>query len=151
MPDPRMLGRLLGTIHRYARMNFQEALARIGFPEPALPYYMALLEADGLRQDELTGLCHRDPATTTRAVTRLEELGLVVRDVPADDRRAKKVTLTQKGRDMAPAVCAILDDWTRTLADGLTDEEVATTLKLLQHMADNACRAVDGEPYDGHA
>ncbi len=151
MPETRVLGRMLGTIHRYARMNFQEALGRIGFPEPALPYYMALLEHDGIRQDELTRLCHRDPATTTRAVTRMEHLGLVVRKVPEDDRRAKTVTLTPRGRELAPAVRAVLDEWTRILAEGLTAEDVATALRLLERMATNAGNAVDGKLRNGDA
>jgi DNA-binding MarR family transcriptional regulator len=94
----------------------------------------------------------RDYTTVSRQVTRLEQLGLVVRRNSSADRRTREVTVTSQGRAATKAVDAARErlalrmfrDWsvadydhllrlTRMLADGL-DKTPAPGSKLAERM-----------------
>ena len=77
-----------------------------------------------------------------RALSRLEEAGLVVRRPDTDDRRVRRVRLTAKARRIEPQIRATMDGWRRTLTDGFSARERESTLELLRRMAENARAAV---------
>ncbi len=138
--------RYVGMLHRYTKVHFQEALEPLGLAEHAFPYLVRLYREDNISQDELTQFHGGDPATTTRALTKLEEAGFITRDTDAADRRVKRVRLTAKARELEPALRAVMREWSDTLTTGLSKSEHRALLDLLGRMAENARHAVRGEP-----
>ena len=94
---------------------------------------------------ELAELCGRDYTTVSRQVARLEELGLVARQVNTVDARVKEAVITDAGRTMTQAldgareklITALLADWSA--------EDVATLSGLLRRLADDALGFVQAE------
>ena len=83
-------------------------------------------------------MARRSSGGTTRLVARVEAEGLVVREVPPEDRRATYAVLTEAGRDAArralPVQIELVHD---TFHSVLEDEEVAALVRIfdrvLQH------------------
>jgi MarR family transcriptional regulator, lower aerobic nicotinate degradation pathway regulator len=92
----------------------------------------ALSETNPLDQIRLGGVVALDRTTISLVVRKLEERGLVVREVSQKDRRSKLISLTKAGRALAeaalPSVRAIQD---KILAP-LTEDEQEMFMALLQ-------------------
>lgn len=80
---------------------------------------------------ELASQTNSDPPYVTLMVDDLEEAGLVKREPHPDDRRAKFVVLTPKGRKLAEQANAILYEPPEPLKQ-LSDDDLATLIKILE-------------------
>ncbi|MDI6705347.1 MAG: MarR family transcriptional regulator [Bacillota bacterium] len=84
---------------------------------------MALYERDGISQEELSDQLMIDKGTTARALYKLEKAGYVIWQTDPEDRRAYNVFITDKARDIKPALYNILSSWTDILVTDLSQEE----------------------------
>ncbi len=83
---------------------------------------------------ELAEKMNSDPPYATLMVDDLEDTGLVERQPHPDDRRAKLVVLTPKGRELAEQADAILSEPAPGIKD-LSDEDLATLVAILERCA----------------
>ena len=139
-PDrrPSPAGQYFGVMHRFARKYFGAQMDRLGLPRVAFPFILGLLHRDGVSQDDLASGAGVDKATVTRHITELEEAGLVTRTVDEEDRRIKRVRVTDKARELAPAIHSAVRAWHDKLLSGFTSEERYAVLEFLRRMAENA-------------
>ncbi len=88
----------------------------------------ALREPASMR--ELADRLYLDPSNLTALVDRLEDLGLVERQADADDRRIKRLVITEKGMSLSDSIidAVFLED---TVFDVLDAEEQRQLLDLL--------------------
>ncbi len=135
-----MAGRYVGAIHRFARRYFAAQMEELSLPAGAFPLIFRLLRRDGVSQDELADDFLVDKGTTARTLARLEEAGLITRSVDEHDRRIKRVRVTDRAREMAPAIRAAARAWNDKLLEGFSAEEREMALSFLQRMTDNARR-----------
>ena len=145
MSGGNSVGRWLGMLHRYARKRFGEQMTLHGLADAQFPVLMSLLHEDGVSQDELAQHHMLDKATVARSVARLEELGYVTRQRDGQDRRVKRVLVTELARAIKPDLRRIREEWSETLTEGFSDEERETLERLLERMADNAGRFIERE------
>lgn len=93
----------------------------------------ALGNNDGMTARDLGPYSTLDKMQVSRAVSRLEQAGLIAREEDASDRRAKHLRLTPAGRQMLDQIIplvqareaeilAALDDQERALLDGMIDK-----------------------------
>jgi DNA-binding MarR family transcriptional regulator len=73
-------------------------LAPFGMTADQFVLLSLLADKDGITQQELTQMASSDPNTIRAMLMRMESNGVVTRDQHPIDRRARKVTLTHKGR-----------------------------------------------------
>ncbi|MGG0654916.1 MarR family winged helix-turn-helix transcriptional regulator [Rummeliibacillus pycnus] len=71
--------------------------------------------------------------TVTRTVSRLEQLGWLVRQ-EGEDRRSRIITLSEQGLEKYPAVEAAVMQFENSLAKDLSTEEQQMFLSLLQKL-----------------
>ncbi len=133
-----MAGRYIGAIHRFARRYFAAQMEGLGLPPGAFPLIFRLLRRDNVSQDELADDFLVDKGTTARTLARLEEAGLITRSVDEEDRRVKRVRVTDRAREMAPDIRAAARAWNDKLLDGFSPEEREMALSFLQRMTENA-------------
>lgn len=96
---------------------------------------------DGVHQVKVAHAAGMESPTLVRLLDQLCKAGIVCRTEDPNDRRAKALSLTDKGRTLATA---IENELTRLRAGVLADisaAELQTTLRVLQAFAD----AVDAE------
>ncbi len=91
---------------------------------------------------ELAELCGRDYTTVSRQVTKLEEMGLVLRAANKDDARIKEVQVTKKGRAITGALDRAREKILTSLLREWDKRELAELARLLRKFADDALRFV---------
>lgn len=84
-----------------------------------------------MRMTELAAEMATDKPYTTLIVDDLERRGLVVRTISPQDRRAKVVSVTDSGREMADLATHILSRPPAALREALSVEELAVLEELL--------------------
>lgn len=97
-----------------------------------------LFSQNGCCQEDLRAYIGLDKGNITRALQRLEELGMVQRLQDAEDRRQVRVYLARKALAIEKKMAALANIWDQRLTEGFTDEERETLVRLLMRMEANA-------------
>lgn len=80
---------------------------------------MNLYEKEGINQEELSSILLIDKALTARSVKSLEKKGFVIRKTIPEDRRFKKIFLTDKAKSQKKIFYSILQKWENFTIEGL--------------------------------
>ena len=118
------------------------ALAGVDLDRALFPLLVRIERRGPLGIGELAELAGRDYTTVSRQVAKLESLGLVGRQVNAQDARVKEAVATQQGRAMARALdgarekifASVLADWDK--------QDVADLARLMRMLADSGLEFV---------
>jgi MarR family transcriptional regulator for hemolysin len=92
------------------------------------------------RQKDLAASMSLDGSSVVRLLDNLEAAGLIQRR-EGEDRRAKIITLTPRGRAIADKVETIARRIRSDALAGLSDKDIQTTVRVLQHVS----RVLDDE------
>lgn len=133
-----MPGHVIRRLQQISASVFAETMKAEGLDLTA-PQYAALYmlnDHPGIDQATLAGLIAYDRPTIGGVVDRLVGKGLVTRVTNPEDRRAKRLALTDAGRALlerlSPVVAAMQD----TILPGLSPAERAEFLRLATKVAD---------------
>ena len=85
------------------------------------------------RQKDLAALMSLDGSSVVRLLDNLESAGLIRRK-EGDDRRAKIILLTARGRAIADKVETVARRIRGDALAGLSDRDIATTVRVLEHV-----------------
>lgn len=99
----------------------------------------------GLSQDEIARALYLNKSTVTRALSSLEERGLVRRELNPEDKRQTLVYPTEEMLNMLPEVRKIAADWNEIIESDIPEEELLVFYSVLLRMEKNAKRAIEGE------
>ncbi|MFE9676570.1 MarR family winged helix-turn-helix transcriptional regulator [Streptomyces sp. NPDC006259] len=103
---------------------------------------MHLLDRDGQSQSELLDSVGVDHSTLSKALRRMQDAGLIVREPAAHDRRVMVVHLTDKGRAMREPLAALWQALEETSARNLTEQQaesfVATAYAITEAISSRA-------------
>jgi len=91
---------------------------------------------DGLTQAQLARRVAIEQPTMVRTIDRMERDGLVSRTPDPDDRRASRITLTDRGWALRDDLVPLAHEVNRAATATLNDEEVATLTRLLGKLVD---------------
>jgi DNA-binding MarR family transcriptional regulator len=94
---------------------------------------------------ELAELTGRDYSTVSRQISKLENLGLVVRQVDARDARVTTAVVTKQGRVMTRTLDRAREKLMTELLGKWDKKEVAQLARLLRRFADDALRFTRAE------
>lgn len=129
--------RLCMEIARLLRARMQSEEAGI-MSQSTARVVMSHLAANGtMAQLDIVRATRLKPPTVSVLLRRMEEEGYVARVTDEKDRRAVRVTLTQKGDDFDREHLARLSTNDHQAVKGLSPEECATLELLLTRMRDN--------------
>ncbi|EPZ62268.1 marR family protein [[Clostridium] sordellii ATCC 9714] len=98
--DGKYIGRYISQIHRKGRIYISKELNDLGIGSGQVMFLLELYRGDGKSQEDLAEALHIDKGTTARAIKKLEEAGFVSRVKDEIDKRANKVYLTNKGKEV---------------------------------------------------
>ena len=91
------------------------------------------------RQKDLAASMSLDGSSVVRLLDNLEVAGLIRRKEGENDRRAKIIFLTARGRAIADKVEAVARRIRGNALADLSDKDIETTVRVLQHV----CRALE--------
>ena len=97
-PEPPSLGFLLLDAARLLRRRFERESRDLEMTAAQLQIVGRLKHREGMTQAELAGILDVDPMTLSRHVDRMEAAGLVERRFCPNDRRARRLYVTDKAR-----------------------------------------------------
>ncbi len=124
----------LGRARRAALSN---ALQDYGFPIPMYDIAMFVSRNPGTSQDSIAEMTCYDKATIARDAQKLEAQGYLIRKSCDRDRRQYELYLTELGNKLAADAFAAINDWTKIITKGLSQEKQDELLSILMLMASN--------------
>jgi DNA-binding MarR family transcriptional regulator len=131
-------GQLFFRLWRASHTRVAEALDSIGLT-PALFGVLNVLGArDGAIQQELGSAMGIDPSTMVSLIDQLESAGLARRRPHPEDRRARQVSITPKGRRLLQRARDVAVEAEDEVLGGLTTAERSELLMLLRRALDSA-------------
>ena len=96
-----------------------------------------LMELGESNQKTIAAFCEIEQATVGSILLRMERDGLVRRAQRDGNRRSLYVSLTDRGAELARTLCGIFLSAEAQMTAGLTDEEQATLIRLLEKCVQN--------------
>ena len=98
-----------------------------------------LMEKEGFLQKDLAARCHVEPATMTILLNNMQKKGLIRRKyvVAACGKRAYEIYLTEKGREVAETVIAVINEAEELSFSGFSPAEKQQLLELMSRISSN--------------
>lgn len=127
---------LVSCVARQWRRALDAELQPLGLTEAT---WRALLHASRaaapLHQKDLARTMGLDSSSVVRLLVTLERDGHIVRVEDADDKRVKRILLTESGRALSLRVESIAGEVRARLLGGLPEDELALAMKVLRQVS----------------
>ena len=134
MTSDMSLGSLISTVSRaYLLFLFQE-IEKYGIHGGQFQFLRSLSKKDSISQEELANIYHNHESTIARALKKLEDAGMVARNVDENNRRKNIITITEKGRDIVDNIRLMEEKWESNIKS-LDIDEKNKLKKLLKTLA----------------
>lgn len=129
----------VARVTRRWRKMLDERLKDLGVTQARWSTMVYLQQGgEGLTQRELANLMAIENPTLVRLLDSLEQQGLIERRPCPNDRRARRLYLTDAGRAFMDDLSARAAKLREEMLDGIGDQEVACALKVFQKIMENA-------------
>ena len=130
---PYLMNRVM---HRYnqtllAKMN------EMGLSVTKMRALAALAVIDGLTVNELTIYAVAEQSTMSRTLDQMERDGLIARRISESDSRARRISLTEAGRNAHCEIWPEMRRAERAMFRDVPDEDYEVTLRVLNQMLEN--------------
>lgn len=129
-------------------INKTASLMRIGllrafqekYPEITVDYWVILnrlWKKDGIIQIELARLTAKDNASMTRMLDGMQRKGILSRQSDENDRRAYRIFLTQKGKELEMPLKKIAGENHGKALNNLSETDIENLKRILKTISDN--------------
>lgn len=127
-------GHLIRRLHQLSTKVFTEGVKAAGHDVTPIQFVAldAIGQNEGVDQAGLAEAIAKDRATTGAVVDRLEQKGLLTRDVSARDKRARVLALTPQGRALLAELTPVVEALQADILPGLSPQEYAQFIALAQ-------------------
>lgn len=137
-PRETPIGLLAAQVGRSVEETFDGALAAAGGSRPAWLIMLAIVSGAGTTQSAIAEHVGITGATLVHHLDRLEQAGLVVRNIVPDNRRVRTLSLTAPGRQAFLSMREAAIAFDARLRQGLSDAQVQTLRRLLARLRANS-------------
>lgn len=117
--------------------DLDRAVARFGLDRTAYRLLTTLHRQSPMNIKDLSHYALLKRSTTTRALTRLRDVGYITQVADELDSRLVNVHLTDEGRDMAEAILRLGDRQLARAVDGVSEEELKQLTSVLRKLVVN--------------
>ena len=131
------ISKYISQIYRKGNSFINKEISRFGIGSGQIMFLVQLYKNDGISQEKLSENLNIDKGTTCRAIKKLEEEGFLIRIRDKNDKRAYKLYLTEKSKDMELNIKSIIYEWEKNISKDLSKEEVEVLLTLLKKICIN--------------
>ncbi|EAF8868437.1 MarR family transcriptional regulator [Listeria monocytogenes] len=138
------LAKAIAIIHRSESTFKNKKLLETGLNIGQLRYLWTLYKEDGISQESIAKRFMVDKASVTRHIKRLEELGMIRREIDAKDRRIQRIFVTETGFQMRDLIEEVTAEWSALLTANFSEKEKDDLMHLIGRLSDNAIIAVEG-------
>lgn len=128
------IGFLLSKAYQRACALYKEKFGNYDLTPQQFGLLRFLWEEDGLTQVELSSRSQIDRTTIGGLIDRLEQSGLLQRLPHPEDRRAYRISLTDKGKSLQEELTPLAEELHRAILEPLTPEEVEALTAILRKL-----------------
>ena len=126
----------------WAMNNFvNRMLKESGLADISVAYFpvlQALWEKDGLSISGLGESVHLEKSTMTSLIDRMEGAGLLRREDHPTDRRAYKICLTARGKELEEKLDQVVSRAYKHLTRGIAEKDLQKSIKVCRDLIENA-------------
>ncbi|MBI5969399.1 MAG: MarR family transcriptional regulator [Deltaproteobacteria bacterium] len=126
----------------WAMNNFvNRMLKESGLADISAAYFavlQALWEKDGLSISALGEKAHLEKSTMTSLIDRMEEAGLLRREDHPTDRRAYKICLTARGKELEEKLDEVVSRAYKYLTKGISEKDLQRSIEVCKELIKNA-------------
>lgn len=133
-----MIGKQISILFRQLNLYFNRELSEINISATELLYLSSLYSKDGITQDDLAQEYSVDKAAVTRTLQLMEKKGLIVRKTNMDDKRAKRLFLTDKAKALEKKLREIQAQWIHEMTKGMEKNSIDNFSKQIDSMVERA-------------
>jgi len=131
-----MAGHLIRRLHQQSTQVFVQRTQAAGFDLTPVQYAAieAIYENPGIDQARVAEMIGYDRATIGGVIERLEKKDWINREVSEQDRRARVLSLTAKGKKIRSALEPIVQELQKDILQPLSDEDRACFINLARQV-----------------
>ena len=139
------VGKLLYMIGKGYSVYVNRNLEEFGINTTQLHLLFEIAHESNINQEMIAARCNINKGAVTRSIRKLEEKGLVKREIDKNNRRQNRLSLTKDGEDILIKACGVLRDWEDSviLDDGYIKKELLQ--KVLKEIAVKTIELNEGE------
>ena len=139
------VGKLLYMIGKGYSVYVNRNLEGFGINTTQLHLLFEIAHESNINQEMIATRCNINKGAVARSIRKLEEKGLVKREIDQNNRRQNRLSLTKDGEDILIKACGVLHDWEDSviLDDGYIKKELLQ--KVLKEIAVKTMELNEGE------
>lgn len=145
----RNFGYILHDVARLLRTTFDRRVKGMGLTRSQWWVLLHVFRNDGVTQSELADILEIEKATLGRLVDRLETNGWLRRESDANDRRAKRIHLTQAVEPAMKTMRMAAAELRRDALQGLSAEQQELFVDTLLAVKTNLSKSENGNHANG--
>lgn len=130
----------INKTYRYEESYLNKKLKKYNLSSGSFSYLLALEKNEGMTQIQISKDIGNDRAMSARTISKLIEGGFIYKLQHEKDSRAYKLYLTDKGREVIPAIKEEIQKIIDFLTEGLSEEEKRITIKGLESIFEKSKR-----------
>lgn len=131
------LGFVIHDVARLLRLEFDRQARGLGLTRAQWSVLANLQRQQGVQQKDLAKLMDIKPITLARHLDRLEKDGWLRRENDADDRRAKRLYLTQKADPMIRSLKNVGKKVRKKALQGISEQDQNQFMEILFSLRSN--------------
>lgn len=124
---------------RIIKLSYSQAFKSAGFD--VTPEQWVILESlffkNGQSQNDLAEFSFKDAPTISRILDLLVKKGYTIREEVKGDKRARKITLTEKGHQLVTQMQPLVEDLRAQGWNNLTDEDHQSLVRIVDQVFKN--------------
>lgn len=137
---PDSLGVLLNESTRLLNRRFDQRAREFGLTRAQWQLLKQLFRSEGINQAGLAERMDIEPISLCRLADRMEEAGWIERRPDPDDRRARRLFMTEKSLAVLGTMRALAEGIYAEALEGLTPDEAQRLIAMLAHVRTNLSR-----------
>ena len=139
------VGKLLYMIGKGYSVYVNRNLEGFGINTTQLHLLFEIAHESNINQEMIATRCNINKGAVARSIRKLEERGLVKREIDENNRRQNRLSLTKDGEDILIKACGVLRDWEDSviLDEGYIKKELLQ--KVLKEIAVKTMELNEGE------
>jgi DNA-binding MarR family transcriptional regulator len=139
------VGKLLYMIGKGYSVYVNRNLEEFAINTTQLHLLFEIAHESNINQEMIAARCNINKGAVARSIRKLEEKGLVKREIDENNRRQNRLSLTKDGEDILIKACGVLRDWEDSviLDDGYIKKELLQ--KVLKEIAVKTIELNEGE------
>lgn len=138
----REFGFILNDVARLLRTYADYRAAQFGITRAQWAVLVRLDRSEGLNQSELAEMLDLQPITLTRLLDKLSDSGLIERRPDPDDRRAKRLFLTNAAHPLLEQLASLGENTMAGALEGVGSEDVERMVSQLEVVRENLRRLI---------